>query len=91
MKIKSVELVANPKTPHFVGDGFRVHNFIPSGYRIDMQRMSPFIMMDYNSTYNFPPRKTHSKKKHFSTSKYPIATDGSSLGYLEVVLFCEDL
>lgn len=55
MKIKSVELVANPKTPHFVGDGFRVHNFIPSGYRMDMQRMSPFIMMDYNSTYNFPP------------------------------------
>ena len=55
MKTKTVELVASPKTPHFVGDGFRVHNFIPSIPRMDMQRMSPFLMMDYNSTYNFPP------------------------------------
>jgi len=55
MKTKTVELVASPRTPHFVGDGFRVHNFIPSGYRMDMQRMNPFIMLDYNSTYKFPP------------------------------------
>ena len=55
MKTKTVELVASPREPHFVGDGFRVHNFIPSGYRMDMQRMDPFIMLDYNSTYNFPP------------------------------------
>lgn len=55
MKTKTVELIASPKPPHFVGDGFRVHNFIPSGFGLDMQRMSPFIMMDYNSTYNFPP------------------------------------
>ncbi len=55
MKTKTVELVASPREPHFVGDGFRVHNFIPSGYRMDMQRMSPFLMLDYNSTYNFPP------------------------------------
>ncbi|SHI86281.1 pirin family protein [Flavobacterium terrae] len=55
MAIKNIELVAEPKTPHFVGNGFRVHNFIPSGYRLDMERMSPFIMLDYNSKYNFPP------------------------------------
>lgn len=55
MKTKTLELVASPREPHFVGDGFRVHNFIPSGYRLDMQRMNPFIMLDYNSTYNFPP------------------------------------
>ncbi|MBS3738008.1 MAG: pirin family protein [Psychroflexus sp.] len=55
MKTKTVELVASPRAPHFVGDGFRVHNFIPSGYRMDMQRMNPFIMLDYNSTYKFPP------------------------------------
>ncbi len=54
MKTKTVELVASPREPHFVGDGFRVHNFIPSGYRMDMQRMSPFLLLDYNSTYNFP-------------------------------------
>ena len=55
MKTRTVELVANPREPHFVGDGFRVHNFIPSGFRLDMQRMNPFIMLDYNSTYHFPP------------------------------------
>ncbi len=55
MKTRTVELVASPKEPHFVGDGFRVHNFIPSGYRMDMQRMSPFIMLDYNSKYYFEP------------------------------------
>lgn len=52
---KNVELVASPPQPHFVGDGFRVHNFIPSGYRMDMERMSPFILLDYNSRYFFPP------------------------------------
>jgi len=55
MTTKSVELIASPREPHFVGDGFRVHNFIPSGFRLDMQRMSPFLMLDYNSTYTFPP------------------------------------
>jgi len=55
MKTKKVEIVVSPREPHFVGDGFRVHNFIPSAYRMDMQNMDPFIMFDYNSKYNFPP------------------------------------
>lgn len=55
MATKKIEVVAAPREPHFVGDGFRVHNFIPSGYRLDMQRMTPFIMLDYNSKYHFPP------------------------------------
>jgi redox-sensitive bicupin YhaK (pirin superfamily) len=38
-----------------VGDGFRVHNFIPSGYGLTMERMDPFIMLDYASRYHFPP------------------------------------
>lgn len=54
MKTKNIELVLAPPAPHFVGDGFRVHNFIPGGYRLDMERMSPFIMLDYNSKYYFP-------------------------------------
>ncbi len=58
MKTKTVELVASPRAPHFVGDGFRVHNFIPSGFRLDMKRMTPFILLDYNSTYKFPPSDT---------------------------------
>lgn len=55
MSTKNIELVASPRAPHFVGDGFRVHNFIPSGFRMDMERMSPFILLDYNSKYHFPP------------------------------------
>lgn len=55
MKQKNVEMIATPSAPHFVGDGFRVHNFIPSYPRMDMKRMDPFIMLDYNSKYDFPP------------------------------------
>ncbi len=55
MKIKNVEMVATPSAPHYVGDGFRVHNFIPSHPRLDMYHADPFIMLDYNSKYYFPP------------------------------------
>lgn len=54
MNTKSIEAVIAPREPHFVGDGFRVHNFIPSGYHLDMKRMDPFIMLDYNSKFDFP-------------------------------------
>lgn len=57
MKTRTVEIVATPSEPHFVGDGFRVHNFIPSYPKMDMKRMDPFIMLDYNSKYTFPPSK----------------------------------
>ena len=52
MNIKNIERVVSPPPHHFVGDGFRVHNFIPSIF--SMERMSPFIMMDYNSKHIFP-------------------------------------
>jgi redox-sensitive bicupin YhaK (pirin superfamily) len=55
MSVKNIELVLSPPEPHYVGDGFRVHNFIPGGYRADMERMNPFIMLDYGSRFNFPP------------------------------------
>lgn len=55
MKTKNIEIVIPPREAHYVGDGFRVHNFIPSAYRLDMKRMDPFIMMDYNSKFYFPP------------------------------------
>lgn len=56
--MRSIEIVVPPREPHFVGDGFRVHNFIPSAYRLDMHRMDPFIMLDYNSKFYFPPTDT---------------------------------
>src|SRR5690606_4333702 len=55
MKTTNIEIVVAPSEPHYVGDGFRVHNFIPSGYRLDMERMDPFILLDYNSPFYFPP------------------------------------
>lgn len=58
MKTKNIELVLAPPTPHFVGDGFRVHNFIPSAYHLDMERMDPFIMLDYNSKHFFSATDT---------------------------------
>ena len=58
MSTKKVELVVQPRPAHFVGDGFRVHNFIPSGFRLDMQRMDPFLMLDYNSKFHFGATET---------------------------------
>jgi redox-sensitive bicupin YhaK (pirin superfamily) len=55
MSTKKIELVLSPPEPHFVGDGFRVHNFIPGGYRTDMVRMNPFILLDYGAKHYFPP------------------------------------
>lgn len=58
MTTKKVEMIIPPKPAHFVGDGFRVHNFIPSAQKLDMKRMDPFIMLDYNSKFHFNPSET---------------------------------
>lgn len=53
MSIKNIESVVNPPHYHFVGDGFRVHNFIPAVF--SMERMSPFLLLDYGAKFYFPP------------------------------------
>lgn len=53
--MKTVSKIVKPQEPHFVGDGFRVHNFIPSTPSMSMLEMDPFIMLDYNSKFNFSP------------------------------------
>lgn len=53
MATKKIERILAPRSPHFVGDGFRVYNFIPSG--MTSERTDPFIMLDYNSKYSFSP------------------------------------
>jgi redox-sensitive bicupin YhaK (pirin superfamily) len=57
-KVRSIERVIAPPPPHMVGDGFRVHNFFPSGGIQSKQRMSPFFMLDYASKFEFSPSKT---------------------------------
>ena len=55
MRTRQLERVLTPPAPHMVGDGFRVHQYIPSGIQEGFERMDPFIMMDYNSAFYFPP------------------------------------
>lgn len=55
MKTRNIKQIVAPQPAHFVGDGFRVHNFIPSMPNMNMQQMDPFIMFDYNSKYTFGP------------------------------------
>ncbi len=55
MKTRKIEQIFSPPAPHMVGDGFRVHQYIPSGIGKGFERMDPFIMMDYNSKFYFPP------------------------------------
>lgn len=52
---KSIEkIIAKPSRPGMVGDGFRVFNYIPrSG--ISQDRISPFLMLDFNAEYDFGP------------------------------------
>ena len=52
---RAIEKVIAPPHPHFVGDGFRVHNFIPGALGANSNRMDPFIMLDYNSKFYFEP------------------------------------
>src|SRR5690554_1761285 len=54
-KVKNIERVIAPPTPHMVGDGFRMHGFIPNVHGLSMKRMDPFIVLDYGSKFYFPP------------------------------------
>lgn len=58
MEVKQLEAIFPPLPAHFVGDGFRVHGFLPRYERLNMERMDPFLVMDYNSKYEFPASKT---------------------------------
>lgn len=57
MAKRSVETVLAPPAPHMVGDGFRVHNFFPGGYRMAQDRLSPFFLLDYNAPVDFSARE----------------------------------
>src|SRR5215475_10647865 len=57
---KSIErIISRPPAPGMVGDGFRVYNYIPGsdlpGSYIDQQRVSPFLLLDFNAEIDFAP------------------------------------
>jgi redox-sensitive bicupin YhaK (pirin superfamily) len=55
MKPRTIEKIIPPPPVHWVGDGFRVHNFIPGMGQMTRERVSPFILLDYNSKHYFAP------------------------------------
>ena len=55
MSLRSIEQIIAPPSPHMVGDGFRVHNFIPGSIPAGMPRTNPFIMLDYGTKHYFAP------------------------------------
>lgn len=52
---KKIEFVMAPQGAHWVGDGFNVHNFIPSQRGLGMKDTDPFIMLDYNAPMQVQP------------------------------------
>jgi redox-sensitive bicupin YhaK (pirin superfamily) len=52
---KTIEkIIPQPAAPGMVGDGFRVFNYIP-GEDVPQQRISPFLLLDFNAEVDFPP------------------------------------
>lgn len=58
MKTKQIESIIEPPRIRYVGDGFRVHNFIPYVPQLSMERMNPFILLDYNANFYFDATDT---------------------------------
>ncbi len=54
MKKRGIELVFTGPREHWVGNGFHVSNYFPSGQNL-LERFTPFILMDYNAPKVFPP------------------------------------
>ena len=54
MKKLIERIIPRPANPGMVGDGFRVYNMIP-GAGISQQRISPFLMLDFNAEFDFGP------------------------------------
>jgi hypothetical protein len=57
-KFKTIDQIIAPPPAHMVGDGFRVHNFLPGNGKLDLKRMSPFFLLDYGSKIEFSPTST---------------------------------
>jgi redox-sensitive bicupin YhaK (pirin superfamily) len=54
MEKKIEKIYSRPARPGMVGDGFRVFNYFPNE-ELTQQRVSPFLLMDFNAEYDFGP------------------------------------
>ena len=55
MRKKSIEFVVKPTQWHWVGDGFKVFNIIPTIPGASIRQMDPFISLDYNALMRVAP------------------------------------
>lgn len=55
--LRPIELKFQGHKPHWVGNGFRVSQYFPRGVNL-LERFTPFILMDYNAPFEFPPSST---------------------------------
>jgi len=51
---KIAYVFSRPAQFSMVGDGFRVYNYFPNGYRI-REMVSPFLMLDFGPAFDFGP------------------------------------
>lgn len=52
--LRNIELIIHQPRQHWVGDGFHVSNYFPSGKNL-LTRFSPFLLLDYNPKEFFQP------------------------------------
>lgn len=77
-KFRTIENIFKAPEPHMVGDGFRVSQYIPKGIK-SMERLSPFLLLDYNAPYYFKPSETRlgvGAHPHRGFETVTIAYDG---------------
>ena len=77
-KFRTIENIFRAPEPHMVGDGFRVSQYIPTGIK-SMERLSPFLLLDYNAPYYFKPSETRlgvGAHPHRGFETVTIAYDG---------------
>ena len=53
-KFRTIEKVFKGPSPHMVGDGFKVSQYLPVGINNE-KRLSPFLLLDYHAPHYYEP------------------------------------